>query len=94
MESWISAVEEKIENDNTPGKTTRLNRAKDKALPAVLLSALPGSDPGARESVAGPYGSPVYTSSSRIASPHGVMISVAPQFLPFLRITPAGTAKA
>ena len=33
-------------------------------------------------------------SSARIASPQGLMISVAPQFRPFWRITPAGTPKA
>lgn len=37
-----------IENINTPGKTTRVNRAKYEAMRTALLSTLPELPPGAR----------------------------------------------
>ena len=45
----MSAAEEKIEieNINTPGRTTRVNRAKYEAMRAALLSVLPRAEPGA-----------------------------------------------
>jgi len=45
----MSAAEEKIEieNINTPGRTTRVNRAKYEAMRAALLSVLPEAEPGA-----------------------------------------------
>ena len=65
-------------------ETQELHRAS-----VVRLSA-----PYPRVHQTGNTGPSPHTSSSRIASPQGVMISVAPQFRPALRITPAGTAKA
>lgn len=46
----MSAAEEKIEiaNINTPGRTTRVNRAKYEAMRAALLTVLPDAEPGAR----------------------------------------------
>lgn len=45
----MSAAEEKIEieNINTPGRTTRVNRAKYEAMRTALLSVLPDAEPGA-----------------------------------------------
>ena len=49
----MSADDEKIEieNVNTPGKITRVNRAKYEAMREALLAVLPRGAPGATERV-------------------------------------------
>ena len=44
----MSPTEQKIgiENINTPGRTTRVNRAKYEAMRTALLSVLPDAEPG------------------------------------------------